>query len=490
MKGLHRHFAGPFDIIWLRLMRGCAPASHIFLLRREFQTFYMDEGDTNTILLMILLQVVLIALNAVFACAEIAIISMNDNKLAKMAADGDKRAVRLARLTSQPARFLATIQVAITLSGFLGSAFAAENFSGVLVDWIVGLGVSISPEVLDSIAVVFITIVLSYFTLVFGELVPKQVAMRKAEPLALAMSGLISGISTVFAPIVGFLTISTNGILRLMRIDPNASDDEVSEEEIRMMVDVGSEKGTIDDEERTFIQNVFEFDDLSTEELTTHRIDVVMLDLEDSMDVWKETIYNTRYTLYPICQDSADNIVGVLNAKEYFRLEDKSRESVMKSAVKQPYFVPDTVKADVLFRNMKKEHHSMAVVLDEYGGMTGIITINDLLEQLVGDLGDDDEVKDEITLIESIEDGVWKIHGSAELDVVSKVIGVALPSEEHDTFNGLISHALGKFPEDGSDLEVEVAGLSVKVTRVENHLVEEAIVRILSNQENEPVKAQ
>ncbi len=445
-------------------------------------TSHMEDGDTNNILFMILLQVVLIGLNAVFACAEIAIISMNDNKLAKMAAEGDKRAVRLARLTNQPAKFLATIQVAITLSGFLGSAFAAENFSGVLVDWIISLGVAISPEVLDSIAVVFITIVLSYFTLVFGELVPKQVAMRKAEPLALAMSGLISGISMVFAPIVGFLTLSTNGILRLLRIDPNASDDEVSEEEIRMMVDVGSEKGTIDDEERTFIQNVFEFDDLSTDELATHRIDVVMLDVEDSMEVWKETIYGTRYTMYPICQDSADKIVGVLNAKEYFRLEDKSRESVMKYAVKQPYFVPDTVKADVLFRNMKQEHQSMAVVLDEYGGMMGIITMNDLLEQLVGDLGDGDETE-EVSLIEQIDDGVWKVHGSAELDVVSKILGVALPTQEHDTFNGLVSHALGKFPEDGTDIDVEVAGLSVKVTRVENHLVEEAIVRILPKEE-------
>ena len=202
----------------------------------------MDE-DASTIIFMILLQVVLIALNAVFACVEIAIISMNDNKLAKMAAEGDKRAIRLARLTSQPARFLATIQVAITLSGFLGSAFAAENFSGILVDWVIGMGVPISAEVLDSIAVILITIILSYFTLVFGELVPKQIAMRKAEPFALAMSGLISSIAKVFAPLVSFLTLSTNAVLRLFGIDPNAVDDEVSEEEIRMMVDVGSEKG-------------------------------------------------------------------------------------------------------------------------------------------------------------------------------------------------------------------------------------------------------
>ena len=330
--------------------------------------------------MIILLQVVLICLNAIFACAEIAIISMNDNKLAKMADKGDKRAVRLVKLTSEPARFLATIQVAITLSGFLGSAFAADNFSGVLVDWIVELGVNIPIDVLDSVAVILITIILSYFTLVFGELVPKQIAMRKAEPLALGMSGLISGIAKAFAPLVSFLTISTNTVLRLFGIDPNAEDDEVSEEEIRMMVEVGSEKGTIDHQEREFIQNVFEFDDLSAEDLVTHRTDVVMLDLEDSMEQWKETIFNTRHTLYPICQDSADQIVGILNAKEYFRSEEKSREAIMQNAVSAPYFVPDTVKADVLFRNMKKERHTLAVVLDEYGGMTGIVTINDLVE--------------------------------------------------------------------------------------------------------------
>ena len=219
--------------------------------------------------LIILLQVALIMLNAIFACAEIAVISMNDTKLAKMAAEGDKRAVRLARLTSQPARFLATIQVAITLSGFLGSAFAAENFSGILVDWVVSWGVNVPVDVLDSIAVILITVVLSYFTLVFGELVPKQVAMRKAEALALGLSGLIYGISKVFAPLVSFLTFSTNSILRLFKIDPNAVDDEVGEEEIRMMVDAGSEQGTIDDDEREFIQNLFEFDDLVAEELTT-----------------------------------------------------------------------------------------------------------------------------------------------------------------------------------------------------------------------------
>lgn len=430
----------------------------------------------DSIGVMILLQVLLIALNAVFACAEIAVISMNDAKLAKMAADGDKRAKRLEKLTSQPARFLATIQVAITLSGFLGSAFAAENFSGVLVDWLLGLGVSISPEVLDSAAVILITIILSFFTLVFGELVPKQVAMRKAEPLALAMSGFISTIAMAFKPLVSLLTASTNGCLRLLGIDPNAKDDEVSEEEIRMMVDVGSENGTIDDAEREFIQNVFEFDDISAGELVTHRTEVIMLDLADDMEVWKETIHNSRHASYPICEDSADNIIGVLKAKEYFRLEDKSRENIMKYAVRDPYFVPATIKADRLFRNMKKGKRTMAVVLDEYGGMMGVITIKDLIEQLVGDYYAYDDIDENEQNIKSIGEDTWKIHGSAMLEDVSEKLGVSLYCEDFDTFNGLIFHTLGKVPADGDKFTLEIGVLTVKVVKIQNHMVEVAIV--------------
>lgn len=438
----------------------------------------MDDSDTNSIIFMILLQVVLIMLNAIFACAEIAVISMNDNKLNKMATEGDKRAIRLVKLTEQPARFLATIQVAITLSGFLGSAFAAENFSGVLVDWVVSLGVTIPVEVLDSIAVILITIILSYFTLVFGELLPKQIAMRNSEQLALGLSGLISGIAKAFAPIVSFLTFSTNSCLRLCGIDPNQEDDEVSEEEIRMMVDVGTEKGTIDHEEREFIQNVFEFDDLTAEEIATHRTDVIMLDVEDSTEVWKETIYNSRYTHFPVCKESADNIVGVLDTKIYFRLEDKSRENIMEQAVSPAYFVPEKIKADILFQNMKKERSRFAIVLDEYGGVTGIITINDLVEQLVGDLIDEyqENVEDSIVLR---EDGSWMVSGSASLEEISIAMAVSLPCEDYDTFNGFVFHALESVPDDGEEIEFDYEMLHIKILKIKNHQVEKAIIYMI-----------
>ncbi|MBE6955400.1 MAG: HlyC/CorC family transporter [Ruminococcaceae bacterium] len=427
---------------------------------------------------MLFLQVLLIALNAVFACAEIAVISMNDNKLAKMAAEGDKRAVRLARLTSQPARFLATIQVAITLSGFLGSAFAAENFSDSLVNWLVSLGVSIPVKTLDAIAVVLITIILSYFTLVFGELVPKRFAMRKAESLALGISGLISGISKVFAPIVWCLTASTNGVLRLMGIDPNAEDEENSEEEIRMMVDVGSEKGTIDDDEKEFIENVFEFDDLTADEIATHRTDLDLLWLEESEEEWDRIIHESRHTRYPVCGETADDVVGVLNAKDYYRLKDKSRETVLREAMKPAYFVPESVKADVLFRNMKRTRNHFAVVLDEYGGMSGVVTIHDLVEQLVGDLGDDDESKEEV-LIEKISEDTWRISGSAPLEELQQLLDVHLPCEDYETLNGLIFDILGTVPQDGTTVEVQTGKLSIRATEIQNHQVLTALVKVL-----------
>lgn len=432
----------------------------------------------NSIGFMILLQIILIGLNAVFACAEIAIISMNDSKLEKMAAAGDVRAMRLLHLTSQPAKFLATIQVAITLSGFLGSAFAAENFSGTLVDWLVGLGIAIPVKTLDTLAVVFITIILSYFTLVFGELVPKRVAMGRSESLALSMSALISAIAKMFAPVVWFLTISTNGILRLVGIDPNAEAENVSEEEIRMMVDVGSEKGTIDHQEKVLIQNVFEFDDLCAEEIATHRTEVDLLWLEETPDEWERVIHESRHTLYPVCSDNPDNIVGILNAKDYFRLNSDSRAIIVEQAVRKPYFVPKSVKADVLFSNMKRDRVKMAVVLDEYGGMIGIVTMNDLVEQLVGELCDDEQEETEEKMIESIGEKTWKIQGRASLTDVARELGVVIDTEEHDTFNGLVFSVLGTVPQDGTCVELETDNLTINVEEISEHQVKTAIVTL------------
>lgn len=341
--------------------------------------------------ILLLIQIILIALNAIFASAEIAVLSVNETKIGKLAEDGNKKAKRLNRLIQEPAGFLSTIQIAITLSGFLGSAFAAEGFSTPLVEWALKIGVGLSEKTLETMAVIIITLILSYFTLIFGELVPKRIAMKKSESLALSISGLLSGISVLFKPVVWLLSVSTNAVLRLIGIDPGSEKEQIGEEEIRMMVEAGSDSGTIDSDEREFIHNVFEFDDLTARQIATHRTDMVALHMRETDEAWSERIGGSRHTYYPVCGDSVDSVVGILNAKDYFRLGDKSRDSVMHAAVREPYFVPETLKADVLFANMKKQKQPMAVVLDEYGGVTGIVTVHDLVERLVGEFDLDGE---------------------------------------------------------------------------------------------------
>lgn len=439
----------------------------------------------SSLIFLLLLQAVLIFLNAVFASAEIAVLSINETKLERMAQEGNNRAKRLFRLTREPARFLATIQVAITLSGFLGSAFAADNFSEPLVDWILSLGVNIPRATLDAAAVIVITLVLSYFTLIFGELVPKRIAMKKPEQLAMGISGLVSGISVVFKPIVSFLSISTNLVLRLCGIDPNEEEEKVSEEEIRMMVDAGSEKGTIDHQEKEFIQNVFEFNDIMVESIATHRTDVTILWMEEDMDSWAETIHNSRHTRYPVCDGSPDNVVGVLNAKDYFRLEDKSRENVLQKAVYPAYFVLETTKADVLFKNMKANKKSMAIIIDEYGGMTGIVTLYDLIEELVGDLEDEPlEYKNDDPYIEKVDENTWQVKGNVELEDIEAALNVEIASAEFDTFTGLVFEELGRIPEDGElDIDLKIQDIQVHISSVKDHQIEKAEIKISAKKE-------
>lgn len=439
----------------------------------------------DPLLWQLLLQLCLIVTNAVFACAEIAVITINDNKLAKLSAAGDKRAIKLMNLTKSPARFLATIQVGITLAGFLGSAFAADNFSDRIVNWLIGIGVSIPASTLNTISLIVITLILSYFTLVFGELVPKRIAMRNAEKIALGISGFVNFISKLFAPLVWLLSASTNGILRLMGIDPHAENTAATEEEIRMMVDAGSENGTIDKSEKDFIQNVFEFDDKAAEEIMTHRTEVDLLWLDADDEEWNNIIIESRHSMYPVCDESVDDIIGVLNAKDYFRMNEKTRDSIMNTCVKPAYFVPDTVRADILFRNMQQSRNHFAVVLDEYGGMSGIVTMNDLLEQLVGDLEDDDTVPEEPPMIELIGERTWRVQGSVPLDIVSAEVGVPLPEDDYDTFGGMVFGILGAVPEDGTTLEIDEFGLNIKVVKINDHRLESAIIYLKEKPELE-----
>lgn len=426
----------------------------------------------------VILLIVLTFLNAAFASAEIAVLSMNETKLKKLAASGNSRALKLSSLTEQPARFLATIQVAITLASLLSSAFAAENFAEPLTAVIINAGAAIPAKVLKTASLFIVTLILAYFNLVFGELVPKRIAMKKSETLALGMSGILYAVSKVFAPLVFLLTISTNFILRLMGIDPNENDEKVSEEEIRMLLLAGNEQGTIHEDESVIIQNVFEFDDISVEQICTHRIDVTSLDADDTIEDWENVIYNSRHTYYPIFGEDHDDIIGILDTKDYFRSSDKSKEYIMEHAVDQAYFIPEGMKANVLFQNMKKSRVYFAVVIDEYGGLTGIITLHDLMEALVGDLYETEEQPRPLD-IEKTAENEWHIYGCADLDTVAEKLKVPLPTEIYDTYGGFICGIIGRVPNDEESFECESHGLKIKVHSVSNHRINKTTTCLL-----------
>lgn len=445
-------------------------------------------------LFQLLLQLLLIALNAVFACAEIAVLSVSDVKITHMVQEGTRRerraAGRLAKFKAKPARFLATIQVAITLAGFLGSAFAANNFADDITAWLAPK-MGVDAGVIQTVTVIVITLILSFITLIFGELVPKRLAMKNSEGVALHLSGLISFVAKIFAPLVWLLTVCTNGILRLLQVDPNETGEDVSEEEIRMMVDVGTEKGVIDEEEQEMIQNVFEFDDMTAGEFATHRTDMVILWLDEDNETWKKRIHETRHSFFPVCGESADDMVGVLNAKDFFRLADAGREAVMKGAVSGVYLVPETIKADMLFRQMKETRNRFAVVLDEYGGVFGIVTMNDIIEQIVGGF-EAESIEEEEEELVPLGNDCWRIKGSASLHDVEEKLEVKFgeQGEAYDTFGGLVFGVWGTIPADGTVFSVDLdENVRVDVEEIREHRIESAKVTVTrSNPEDEDEK--
>lgn len=431
----------------------------------------------------VILLIILIVLNAIFASAEIAVISMNNSKLKKMTGDGDKRAVKLSKLTNQPSRFLATIQVAITLSGFLNSAFAADNFSEPLTALLISTGIPIPENVLKSISMIIITIVLSYFNIVFGELVPKRIAMKKADSLALALSSLLYGVSKFFAPLVALLTVSTNGLLRIFGINPNDNEETLTEEEIRMMLIEGNQQGILESYENEIIQNVFEFDDIPAQQICTHRLDVHALDVDDDLEEWNHTILSTRHTYYPIYQDSKDQIIGILDTRDYFRINKKTKEKIKQQAVHPVYFVPEDIKADILFQNMKSKRTYFAVLLDEHGGMSGIITVQDLIEELVGDMYEaNDSTKEKIQLV---SENCWNISGDADLDDVQDTVSVDLPTDLYDTFNGFVCSIVERIPRDGEQFQCSYEDLDIHVHTVKNHIIRDTTVTKNTNTHQE-----
>jgi Hemolysins and related proteins containing CBS domains len=421
----------------------------------------------------ILFLIVLILLNAFFAASEIALISLNDNKIRIMAEDGDKKAKIINNLLGEPSRFLATIQIGITLAGFLASAYASESFSDPLVKLLLTIGIPISEAWLDTAAVFAITMILSYFTLVLGELVPKRIAMKKAESIARFVANPLRALSIITLPFVKLLTASTNLIVRFFGVNPHAEEEQVTEEEIRMMVDVGEEKGTIHQTEKQMINNIFEFDNKTAEEIMTHRIDIAALPLEASLNDVISFLKREKYSRIPVYEDSIDNIIGVMHSKhliQYLAQERDQKSFKLSNFIKEPYFVPTSKRTDELFKELQQNRRHIAVIIDEYGGTAGIVTLEDLIEEIVGNIFDEDE-EEEVELFDKLDENTVMINGSASLDEVKDYLDVELPIEEYDTLSGFVIGQLGRIPGKEDNPTVEFNGVVFKVEEVEEKRV-------------------
>ena len=425
----------------------------------------------------IILLVFLIFLNSVFAGAEIAVLSMNEPKMKEMAEEGDHRAQILMKITEQPAHFMTAIRVTITTAGFLQSAFAAEYFAQPMTAALLKAGVDVSQNVLKIVCMIIVTILLSYVSLLFGELVPRRLGMKNPDELSLKLAGMLKIALLAVWPATALLTATTNGVLHLMGIRPEEKEDQATEDEIRMLLSEGNEQGSIQQEESEMIQNVFDLDDTDADEICTHRRDVVVLYMEDSDEKWEQVIRDNRHTFYPICGENEDDIVYILDTRDYFRLNSREREVVLKKACYPPFFVPESMRANLIFREMREKRDYFAVVLDEYGCFVGIVTLHDLVETLVGDIDDRTDLPKPDD-IEKTGEHVWKIQGGAILDDVAESINVELPVEKYDTFSGFVCGVLERVPEDGEQFRCNWKNLDIVVEQVRNHTVAEGIVHV------------
>lgn len=411
--------------------------------------------------------IILIFLNAFFAASEIAFISLNDAKIDLQAKEGNKKAKKIKKMLENPSKFLATIQIGITLAGFLSSAFASEAFASELAPVLYKLVPSVELRIWNSISIVLITIVLSYFTLIFGELVPKRLAMKYYEKIAFATIGVIRFISIVTAPFVRFLTFSTNIVSKLFGITGN-EEETVTEEEIRMMVDVGEEKGTIDKEEREMINNVFEFNDKTASEIMIPRKEVYALDMNLSISKVLEEITDNedfRYSRIPVYEETIDEIKGIVYIKDIL-LSTKNKSVKVKNLVKEAYYIPETKPLNELFEDLRKNRKQIAIVVDEYGGTAGIVTMEDILEEIVGEIYDEyDLVEDNC---EKIDENTYILNGSMSIWETEKALEIEIPEGDYDTLSGYLIEELGRIPSEKEKPVVETEDVIYKVEKIKD----------------------
>ena len=416
--------------------------------------------------MQIFILILLICLNAFFAASEIAFISLNDAKIDKQAKEGNKKAKQIQKMLKTPSKFLATIQIGITLAGFLSSAFASDAFAQdlapVLNNWIPALSIT----TWKTISIILITVILSFFTLVFGELVPKRLAMKNYEKISFATIGIIRTISVLTAPFVKLLTWVTNGISKIFGV--SETDEEiVTEEEIRMMVDQGEEKGAIEEEEKELINNVFEFNDITVSEVMTHRTDIFAIDIHTTPAELLELISEEEYrhSRIPVYDETIDEIKGILYVKDILKNMNKKTFRI-KTTMKEAYFVPQNKLINELFRELQKNKKQMAIIVDEYGGTAGLVTMEDILEELVGDIYDEyDEIEEEY---EKIDENTYLLSGSMTIYDVNKLLNTKIPEGDYDTLSGYLQEEMGRIPEDEELPVIETKEVTFKIEEYED----------------------
>ena len=435
-------------------------------------------GTGGTTWLPLLFLAVLIGVNAFFAASEIAVISLNDSKLRRMAEQHHPKAKLLVRFLDEPGRFLATIQVGITLAGFLASAFAADTFAEYFVRWFSRQPwCTLSVTALRAASVVGITLVLSFATLVFGELVPKRIAMRYSEVVAMRASRPLTFLARAMRPFVWLLNASTNHVVRLFGIDPLDNSKTVSEEEIRIMVDLGREKGVIEAAEKEMIENVFEFNNKTASAIMVHRRDIVALPLDVSPDDCRKVLRECGFSRLPVYSGSVDDIVGVLNVRDYLIQSLEDDDPALGALLRQPFFIPETIRADVLFRDMQRRKQSLAIVLDEYGGTAGLLSLEDLLEEIVGDIYDEYDEVEQQSEWEKIDENTYRINGATALGDVSELLAIDLPEDDYHTLGGMIFGRLSVIPSEGTILKLPEYGLLMTVEKMDSRRVASVVVR-------------
>ena len=433
--------------------------------------------DPGSLILKLVLLFVLILVNAFFAMSELAIISLNDNKIEKMAEDGNKKAKKIVKLTENSSRFLSMIQIGVTLAGFLTSASASTTFAEMLTAKVMQVWPMLPQNIINGVSVVLITIVTSYFSLVLGELVPKKIAMQASEKISFKIVGVLLFFSKIFSPLVKVLAVSTNGVVRLLGFNPHADEESVTEEEIRMMVDVGGEKGVIEDVQKEMINNIFEFDDLDAGDTMTHRTDMVAVEVNDPLQEVIDVSVENGYSRIPVYEDDQDNIIGIVYIKDLLeyvgkKLPDKTLRDIMR----KPLYVPESKVCGDLFKEMTEKRTQMAVVVDEYGGTAGIVTLEDIIEAIVGNI--QDEYDDEDEEISKIDETTFTIDGVTNLEEVEELTGVEIPEGSYDTLAGFIIKNLGFLPQEGEIYEVIYENLKFTVLEVDERRIEKVRVEI------------